>query len=68
MVTRTLARLPTPPDRSVVEDIALAGITMALGAGLFGQTLSELLGKPADSARSATLTALAARAVQAGVG
>jgi len=68
VVTRTLARLPNPPDRSVVEDIALAGITMALGAGLFGQTLSELLGKPADSARSATLTALAARAVQAGVG
>ncbi len=68
VVTRTLARLPTPPDRAVVEDVALAGITMALGAGLFGQTLSGLLGKPPGSARAATLAALGARAMQAGLG
>ena len=37
------------------EDLMLACVTMALGVGLFGPTLSELLGKPADRAREVVL-------------
>ena len=37
------------------EDLMLACITMALGVGLFGPTLSELLGKPAGRAREVVL-------------
>lgn len=63
-IDRTLARFPRELDRDVLEEMTLLGITAALGSGLFGATLSELLGKPADAARQATLAALAARLVQ----
>jgi AcrR family transcriptional regulator len=67
VVDLTLARLENPPPRAAIEELALASITAALGAGLFGQTLSTLLGHPPDSARAATLAALAARAAQTGL-
>jgi AcrR family transcriptional regulator len=66
VVDLTLARLDPAPPRRAIEDLALASITAALGAGLFGQTLSGLLGHPPGSARAATLAALAARAAEAG--
>ncbi|HEY2048171.1 MAG TPA: TetR/AcrR family transcriptional regulator [Caulobacteraceae bacterium] len=40
------------------EDLMLACATMALGVGLFGPTLSELIGKPADRARDVVLGVL----------
>jgi AcrR family transcriptional regulator len=51
------------------EDLMLACITMALGVGLFGPTLSELLGKPAGRAREVVLGLLLdqLRGVLAGV-
>jgi AcrR family transcriptional regulator len=67
VVDLTLARLAKPPPRAAIEELALASITAALGTGLFGQTLSTLLGHPPGSARAAALAALAARAVQAGL-
>ena len=67
VVDLTLARLEKPPPRAAIEELALASITVALGAGLFGQTLSTLLGHPPGSARAATLAALAARAAQTGL-
>jgi AcrR family transcriptional regulator len=63
----TCARLENPPPRALMEELALASITAALGAGLFGQTLSTLLGHDPGSARAATLAALAARAAQTGL-
>lgn len=42
----------------VVENVMLVCITLALGVGLFGPTLSELLGKPEDRARKMALTLL----------
>lgn len=54
------------PARETVEDLILAGITMALGSGLFGQSLCALLGYAPDRARRVALQALAAQAVQAG--
>jgi len=66
VVDVVLSRLPAPPPRADLEDLVLASITVALGAGLFGQPLSLLLGRPADSARQATLAALAARAAALG--
>jgi AcrR family transcriptional regulator len=66
VVDVVMSRLPAPRPRADLEDVVLASITVALGAGLFGQPLSLLLGRPADSARRATLAALAARAAQLG--
>ena len=63
----TCARLENPPPRALMEELALASITAALGAGLFGQTLSTLLGHDPGSAMAATLAALAARAAQTGL-
>lgn len=44
--------------QEVVENIMLVCITLALGVGLFGATLSELLGKPEGLARDMALTML----------
>ena len=49
---------PAPPPRAVIEDMILASITAALGAGLFGAPLSTLLGRPPGSARQAIMAAL----------
>ena len=43
-VTRTKFHHQNVPE-DVVEDVMLVCITLALGVGLFGQTLSEMLGK-----------------------
>ena len=62
VVDLTLSRLPAPPPRKLLEDLALVSITAALGVGLFGATLSTLLGRPPGSAREATMAVLAAAA------
>jgi AcrR family transcriptional regulator len=67
VVDMVMSRLSVPPARTVIEDIVLASITVALGAGLFGQPLSVLLGRAPDAARKATLDALAAYGMQAGL-
>jgi AcrR family transcriptional regulator len=67
VVDLVMSRLTTPPPRVMIEDFALASITIALGAGLFGAPLSLLLGRPASTAREATLAALAAGAAQQGL-
>jgi AcrR family transcriptional regulator len=59
VVDLTMSRLPAPPPRRLLEDLALVSITAALGVGLFGATLSTLLGRPSGSAREATMAVLA---------
>jgi len=54
------SRFGEPLPRAVIEDLALGSIVAALGAGLFGQPLSILLGRPPAAAREAALAALAA--------
>jgi hypothetical protein len=41
-----------------MEDFILASISIALGVGLFGATLSALLGKPEARARDVALALL----------
>ena len=48
-----------PPQ--ALEDFLLACIAMALAVGLFGPTLSELLGRPSGRAREVALALLFAR-------
>jgi AcrR family transcriptional regulator len=49
------------------EDLVLVSVTLAMGAGLFGRSLAQLIGKPAGSAREAAAEALRAYvAVQRG--
>jgi AcrR family transcriptional regulator len=67
VIDLTLARMPAPPARVVLEDLVLGSITLALGAGLFGAPLSALLGRATDSARLAGLEALAAWEARLGV-
>ncbi len=66
VVDVTLARLQVALPREQLEDFLLASITLALGSGLFGQTLSTQLGRPEDSARRAAMALLAERMVNAG--
>lgn len=56
-----------PPPRRDIEDMVLASIIAALGAGLFGAPLSLLLGRPAHSAREAMMQALASHAERLGL-
>jgi len=42
------------------EDIVLVSVTLAMGAGLFGCSLAELIGRPADRPRAAAVAALRA--------
>jgi AcrR family transcriptional regulator len=60
VVDLLLSRLPNPPAREIMEDLALTSVAIALGAGLFGQPLSILLNRPPDSVRHRSLAALAA--------
>jgi AcrR family transcriptional regulator len=57
VVEARLGEFASIPD-DLREDLMLACITMALGVGLFGPTLSELLGKPAGRAREVVLGVL----------
>ena len=56
-VTRTKFHHQNVPE-DVVEDVMLVCITLALGVGLFGQTLSEMLGKPSSRAKEMALSVL----------
>lgn len=47
-------------DESRVEDMVLISVILAIGVGLFGPTLSDLLGKPPGQARLAALKLLEA--------
>ena len=47
----------TPPDK--LEDMILVSVILAVGTGLFGPTLSQLLGKPESRARKVALALLA---------
>jgi hypothetical protein len=49
---------------AIVEEFALLAISMALGAGLFGATLGNLLGRPEARARELTLALLQRRVVE----
>ncbi len=51
----------TVPSPEIAEDFILGCVTFALGAGLFGPSLSELLGKPSERAREVALAVLMAR-------
>jgi AcrR family transcriptional regulator len=54
IVEARVGQFASIPD-DLREDLTLACITMALAVGLFGPTLSELLGKPAGRAREVVL-------------
>ncbi len=56
-VTRTKFHHQNVPE-DVVEDVMLVCITLALGVGLFGQTLSEMLAKPPSRAKEMALSVL----------
>ncbi len=56
-VTRTKFHHQNVPEE-VVEDVMLVCITLALGVGLFGRTLSEMLGKPPSRAKEMALAVL----------
>ncbi|WP_233347279.1 TetR/AcrR family transcriptional regulator [Ponticaulis koreensis] len=56
-VTRKKFHHQNVPE-DVVEDVMLVCITLALGVGLFGQTLSEMLGKPPSRAKEMALSVL----------
>ena len=51
----------------VIEDFMLGCITLALGVGLFGPTLGDLLGRPAADARAVAL-ALVLGQIERGLG
>ena len=44
----------------LVEDLILLSVTLAVGVGLFGPTLGQLIGKPPERARELTLQMLLA--------
>ncbi len=49
VVTKRVAR--GGPAKPVIEDMVLASVLLAMGAGLFGRSLAELMGKPPGRAR-----------------
>ena len=54
VIDRRRAQYPNVPAE-VLEDFLLACITVALGVGLFGSTLGELLGRPPGQVRQVAL-------------
>ncbi len=48
-------------ERDKIVDFILVNIILAIGVGLFGPTLSELLGRPSDRARELALEMVAGR-------
>ncbi len=67
---REVIAVRAPLDNGVsadaMEDFMLASISIALGVGLFGATLSALLGKPESRARDVALALLKDRLAAAG--
>ena len=55
VLDRRRAQYPNVPTE-ILEDFLLACITVALGVGLFGPTLGELLGRPAGQVRQVALS------------
>ncbi len=51
---------------SEVEDMVLVAVVMAMGAGLFGRSLGQLIGKPAGRARKLAVEMLRERAGKLG--
>ena len=49
-----------------VEDMVLVAVVMAMGAGLFGRSLGQLIGKPASRARKLAVEMLRERAGKLG--
>ncbi len=49
-----------------VEDLVLLAVVMAMGAGLFGRSLGQLIGKPAGRARKLAVAVLRERASKLG--
>ncbi|MBY0565964.1 MAG: TetR family transcriptional regulator [Hyphomonadaceae bacterium] len=49
-----------------VEDLVLVAVVMAMGAGLFGRSLGQLIGKPAGRARKLAVDMLRAQAAKLG--
>jgi AcrR family transcriptional regulator len=64
VVALRVGRMPVPAPE-LLEDFILTSITLALGVGLFGSTLSVLLGKPEGRARELALGLLEARVREA---
>lgn len=62
VVTKRLARHLSPAR---AEDIVLISVTLAMGAGLFGRSLGELIGKPAGRTRKLASDMLRGYAVSA---
>ncbi len=54
-------QLDGPPDDAAVQDFMLVCISMALGVGLFGATLADLLGRPPERIREIALDLIEAR-------
>jgi AcrR family transcriptional regulator len=53
-----MAKTNLPAD--LVEDLILLSVTLAVGVGLFGPSLGQLIGKPTERARELTLQMLLA--------
>ena len=53
-----MAKTNLPAD--LVEDLILLSVTLAVGVGLFGPSLGQLIGKPPERARELTLQMLLA--------
>lgn len=66
VITRIAASRPLPVPREAMVDILLGSITMALGAGLFGPSLSGLLDRPGQRAREVLLALLTSQMQQSG--
>ncbi|MBI1196912.1 MAG: TetR family transcriptional regulator [Phenylobacterium sp.] len=49
---------PEGVDPAVAEDMVLVSVILAMGVGLFGRSLSELMGRPPDTARGLALDLL----------
>jgi AcrR family transcriptional regulator len=64
VVAARLGRFASMPA-AALEDTMLASITMALGVGLFGSTLAELLDKPPSRTREMVLSLLLSRVREA---
>lgn len=54
-------QLDAPPDDGAVQDFMLVCVSMALGVGLFGDTMAELLGRPPQRIREIALDLIEAR-------
>ncbi len=67
VIDRTIARDTPAGSRAIAEEMIMASITMALGAGLFGPSLSVLLGRAENSASLALQALLESRIADLGV-